>query len=116
MLTPFFIKLQDRRDFFEAAAKRHLVKVARWTTPTAGMFLWMELLLPDGDSSALIHQQAKDAGVLAIPGVAFLACPQKSAFVRTSFSQVPLDQVDEAFRRLRKVIDSVYLLKKHSSN
>lgn len=72
------------------------------------MFLWIRLDLPDGDSHRLISQKAKDAGVLALPGVAFLANPAKSTYVRTSFSQVPLEQVDEAFRRLREVVDAAW--------
>lgn len=109
-LTRFSL-FQDRRDFFEAAAKEHLLKepaAARWSTPTAGMFLWIELLLPSPDSFELVSQRAKEAGVLAIPGMAFLACPRPSPFVRTSFSQVPLELVDEAFGRLRKVIDQAW--------
>lgn len=99
---------QERRDFFEAAAVKHLSGKADWVRPTAGMFLWIRLNLPEGDSFQLISQEAKAAGVLALPGVAFLANPKKSTYVRTSFSQVPLEQVDEAFRRLRAVVDAVW--------
>ncbi|CAO1612828.1 unnamed protein product [Sympodiomycopsis kandeliae] len=99
---------QSRRDFFDAAAQKHLQGKASWVRPTAGMFLWIKLELPDGDSFQLVSQEAKNAGVLALPGVALLANPTKSTYVRTSFSQVPLVQVDEAFKRLRSVIDAVW--------
>ena len=84
------------------------------------MFLWIKLRLPptngsegdEGDSFDLISNKAKAAGVLALHDVAFKP-PNKgesktSAYVRTSFSQVPLEQVDEAFKRLRKVVEEAW--------
>ncbi|KAJ1022526.1 hypothetical protein NDA16_003515 [Ustilago loliicola] len=113
---------QDRLERFESSAKAILQSnpsVATWVTPTAGMFLWIKLRLPsfngegsEGDSFDLISNKAKAAGVLALPGVAFKP-PSKgekktSAYVRTSFSQVPMEQVDEAFKRLRKVVEEAW--------
>ncbi|SAM83419.1 related to aromatic amino acid aminotransferase I [Ustilago bromivora] len=114
---------QDRLEKFESSAKtilQSLPSVATWVTPTAGMFLWIKLRLPptngsegdEGDSFDLISNKAKAAGVLALPGVAFKP-PNKgerktSAYVRTSFSQVPMEQVDEAFKRLRKVVEEAW--------
>lgn len=85
------------------------------------MFLWIKLKLPpspassEGDSFDLISNKAKAAGVLALPGVAFKppsdgshAGRKTSAYVRTSFSQVPLDQVDTAFTRLRGVVEEAW--------
>nr|CDI54311.1 aromatic amino acid aminotransferase and related proteins [Melanopsichium pennsylvanicum 4] len=62
----------------------------------------------EGDSFDLISNKAKAAGVLALPGVAFKPpsnAKKTSAYVRTSFSQVPLDKVDLAFQRLRSVVE-----------
>lgn len=86
------------------------------------MFLWIKLKLPpspdsaEGDSFDLISNKAKAAGVLALPGVAFKPPSSSStggkrktsAYVRTSFSQVPLDQVDTAFTRLRQVVEEAW--------
>ncbi|KAJ9480025.1 putative Aromatic/aminoadipate aminotransferase 1 (putative) [Pseudozyma hubeiensis] len=113
---------QDRLHHFESSATRILTtspSIASWTPPTAGMFLWIKLHLPptpdspDGDSFDLISTKAKAAGVLALPGVAFkppsrAAERKTSAYVRTSFSQVPLDQVDTAFTRLRGVVEEAW--------
>ncbi|PWN48502.1 PLP-dependent transferase [Violaceomyces palustris] len=108
----------ERLEFFEARAKENLSGLAEWVKPTAGMFLWIKLKLPpvegeeDGDSFKLISEKAKEALVLALPGVAFVpgdggepgGRKKRSAYVRTSFSVVPLDQVDLGFKRLRGVI------------
>ncbi|CCL98644.1 uncharacterized protein FIBRA_00646 [Fibroporia radiculosa] len=96
---------REKRDIFEAAMQRHLAGLAEWTKPEAGMFFWFKLLLDgDGDSESLIRTKALERGVLAIPGTVFLPSGRKSAYVRTSFSILPAEQVDEALRRLRDVI------------
>ncbi|SJX63785.1 related to aromatic amino acid aminotransferase I [Sporisorium reilianum f. sp. reilianum] len=113
---------QDRLEHFESSARTILTaspSIASWVRPIAGMFLWIKLKLPpsptsaDGDSFELISTKAKAAGVLALPGVAFKppstdAERKTSAYVRTSFSQVPLDQVDTAFTRLRGVVEEAW--------
>ncbi|SPO32530.1 related to aromatic amino acid aminotransferase I [Ustilago trichophora] len=114
---------QDRLEAFESAATRILTAqkppIASWTRPTAGMFLWINLVLPptaesaQGDSFDLISNKAKAAGVLALPGVAFKppsgnGAKKTSAYVRTSFSQVPLEHVDTAFIRLREVVQEAW--------
>ncbi|WFD30802.1 tryptophan transaminase [Malassezia sp. CBS 17886] len=111
-----------RRDAFEKEAVAHLgtgtdgtqTPVATWVTPVAGMFHWFKLRLPpsedapDGDSYEVIATKAFKAGVLAVPGVAFSPVSEKSAYVRTSFSILPLDQVGEAFRRLRSAVEETW--------
>ncbi|SPO46582.1 related to aromatic amino acid aminotransferase I [Moesziomyces antarcticus] len=112
---------QDRLERFEASADsilRASPSVADWVRPTAGMFLWIRLKLPpsgegaaDGDSYDLVSNKAKAAGVLALPGIAFKPPTDTrtpSAYVRTSFSQVPLDQIDTAFQRLRSVVEQAW--------
>jgi kynurenine/2-aminoadipate aminotransferase len=56
-----------RRDALLTAATKHLTGLARWSTPSAGMFIWFELLGVK-DSMALIKQRAVEAKVLFIPG------------------------------------------------
>ncbi|PWN53397.1 PLP-dependent transferase [Violaceomyces palustris] len=102
---------EKRRDNFEEKARRILGEVAEWVTPVAGMFLWLKLKLPpsaegddQGDSFALISERAKAAGVLAVPGMAFMPRGDKTCYVRTSFSLIEEENVEEAFQRLRGVI------------
>ncbi|KAG6898958.1 hypothetical protein C0993_002328, partial [Termitomyces sp. T159_Od127] len=98
-----------KRDVFEAAMNKHLTGLAEWVAPEAGMFFWFKLLLADdpsveGDSQALISEKAVKDGVLALPGTAFLPNDRKTAYVRASFSLLTEEDVDEALRRLSKVI------------
>ncbi|CAO1626947.1 unnamed protein product [Sympodiomycopsis kandeliae] len=108
---------KERRDRFESMARKVLGgnssrgAVAEWITPTAGMFLWLKLILPpvesskEGDSYTLISKEAKEAGVLAVPGVGFMPDARKSCYVRTSFSLIPEADFEEAFTRLRRVVE-----------
>ena len=58
-----------RRVRFEELARKYLDGLATWVSPSAGMFLWMDLS-PAGvtDSYALIRTEALAKGVLAVPG------------------------------------------------
>ncbi|KAJ7745551.1 pyridoxal phosphate-dependent transferase [Mycena maculata] len=97
-----------RRDTFERVARKHLTGLAEWTTPVAGMFLYIKLLVhPDGreaDSAELVSGRAVAKGVLAVPGTAFMPLGGKTPFVRVSFSLIEEDRAEEACRRLREVL------------
>lgn len=99
---------KKRRDFFEAAARKHLDGLATWVQPDTGMFLYLRLNLTkdgtDGDSAQLIRETAVRRGVLAVPGVGFSPTKTKSCFVRCSFSLVTEAEADEAIRRLADTI------------
>ncbi|KAJ7040057.1 pyridoxal phosphate-dependent transferase [Mycena alexandri] len=99
---------RSRRDMFERVARKYLSGLAEWTTPVAGMFLYIKLLVhasnPDADSWELISTKAVAKGVLAVPGTAFMPLRGPTPFVRISFSIVEEDEADEACRRLREVI------------
>jgi kynurenine/2-aminoadipate aminotransferase len=56
----------QRAAVIQAAAERHLVGLAEWQAPAAGMFLWLRLLgIPDARS---ILDALKDSGVVLVPG------------------------------------------------
>ena len=93
-----------RRDFFEAAARKHLDGLATWVQPDCGMFLYLKLDIPNNDSAQLIRDTAVKRGVLAVPGVGFSPTKTKSEFVRCSFSLVTEAEADEAIRRLADTV------------
>ncbi|KAJ7721781.1 pyridoxal phosphate-dependent transferase [Mycena metata] len=99
---------RSQRDMFERVARKHLSGLAEWTTPVAGMFLYIKLLVhasdPDADCWELISTKAVAKGILAVAGRAFMPLRGPTPFVRISFSIVEEDEADEACRRLREVI------------
>jgi tryptophan aminotransferase len=97
---------KQRRDIFEAAARKHLDGLAKWVSPVAGMFLWIDMS-PAGitDSWSLIRNEALAKGVLAVPGSAFYPSGRASPHVRVSFSILDLEEeAPEGFRRLAVAI------------
>ena len=90
---------REQRDAFVASAERHLTGLAHWGVPTAGMFVWIDLLGID-DAHALIAEHAVSAKVLLIPGSSFMPCGSPSSHVRAAFSTATPEQIDEALKRL----------------
>ncbi|PWN26661.1 PLP-dependent transferase [Jaminaea rosea] len=97
---------------FEECARRILCKpgLARFETPTAGMFLWLELNLPESkaDTMAFISEKAVPAGVLAVPGFVFLPLPQRTKYVRVSFSKLADEDFEEACMRLKRAVEACW--------
>ena len=94
---------KQRCDVFVAAAERHLSGLAEWTTPDAGMFVWLRLL-GVADSHALITQHALSAKVLLVPGQSFMPCGSPSSHVRAAFSTASPEQIDQALQRLATLL------------
>ena len=98
-----------KRDTFAAAAERHLRGKATWDIPTAGMFFWLNLMLPPGtDSFALLSKKGIDNRILAIPGMAFLPNLRKATQIRASYSLVSDADMDEACRRIAKLVEDAW--------
>ncbi|KAG7291297.1 hypothetical protein NEMBOFW57_001310 [Staphylotrichum longicolle] len=100
---------RQKRDAFAAAAERHLKGRATWEVPTAGMFFWLKLLLPAGkDSFELLSKKGIENRILAIPGMAFLPNTRKACQLRASYSLVSEPDMDEACRRIARLVDDAW--------
>jgi kynurenine/2-aminoadipate aminotransferase len=84
-------------------ANQHLNGLAKFSTPSAGMFLWMELL-GIKDSMALISSKAVEAKVLFIPGQSCSPTNSISPFVRAAFSTATDAELDMAMSRLATLL------------
>ena len=94
---------KSKRDELIAHCERHLVGLAEWTVPTAGMFCWLKLLGVE-DSFSLIKEKALEEKVLLVPGVEFLPNQRPSNYVRASYSMVTSEQMDVALGRLARLL------------
>lgn len=95
----------QRNDLCEMAEK-HLVGLAEWSKPSAGMFLWMACHGIES-TDALIKEAAAEHKVLFVPGAAF--SPSQGAVsntVRASYSTATKEQMDEALSRLATILKS----------
>ena len=101
---------RERRDHFLECAERHLTGVATWNVPSAGMFVWIKL---HGviDTSELIQERAVDAKVLFVPGKVFMPNGEDSPYVRAAYSTASFEDIEEALKRLRALMDEELLAK-----
>jgi 2-aminoadipate transaminase len=99
---------QLRRDTMLQALDSTFPKSARWTKPTGGMFIWVEL--PGHvDTFELLWQAVEELQVAFIPGTAFeamagstksLAGPRANNCMRLNFSNCSPDTIEEGIGRL----------------
>lgn len=74
------------------------------------MFFWLTLRLPQGrDSFELLSNKGREIGILAIPGMAFMPNARKTWQLRVSYSLVTEAEMDEACRRIVKLVDDAWI-------
>jgi 2-aminoadipate transaminase len=96
-----------RRDAMDAALREHLGGVARWRTPTAGVFTWVEL--PEGtDATALLSVALDTEGVAFFPGSAFAVGGDgfASNCLRLNFSHCGPERIHDGVARLGRVLEA----------
>lgn len=92
---------RERADAFTAAVAEFLPGID-CSTPTGGMFCWLEF--PDGTDTAAALPAALDAGVGYVPGNAFAVEGTLPAAARCCFASHPADELRTAVRRLARVL------------
>lgn len=93
----------ERSAALTAALRSHVGDVLTFDEPSGGMFLWATLT-GGGDSEALLRQ-AVEAGVAFVPGSAFGVDGRSHLDrIRMSFATLTPDDLDEAARRMAKVL------------
>ena len=95
--------LRDRRDALVTALERELPE-ARFTPPSGGYFMWVEL--PEGTSVAEIEIAAKERDVLFVKGTDFLLEGGENT-LRLAYSGVTPEQIDDGVTRLAEAARSV---------
>jgi 2-aminoadipate transaminase len=101
-----------RRDVMLEALERHFPAGARWTKPSAGMFIWVEL--PAWvDTTELLWTAVDRAGVAFVPGIAFCAAgspldgrPVSTAAnsMRLNFTNSAPEEIEEGIGRLGELL------------
>ncbi len=95
--------LRERRDALCEALERELPE-ARFVAPEGGYFLWVEL--PEDADVDLLHESARERGVVFIKGTDFLIEGGQNA-LRLAFSGVRPDEIDEGVTRLAAAYKSL---------
>ncbi len=94
-----------RRDAMLAALSRHFPAGSRWTRPTGGMFIWVELP-PHYDTAELLPIAVEEELVAFIPGYAF-AVPGHTVTncLRLNFSTCTPEMITTGIERLGRVLN-----------
>jgi GntR family transcriptional regulator/MocR family aminotransferase len=88
----------QRRNTMLAALSRYMPPGTRWTTPSGGLFIWLQL--PGGLSADAFFPTAGKAGVIYAPGSFFFydGCPRP--LLRLNFARQPPEIIEEGINRL----------------
>lgn len=95
-----------RRDAMLAALAEHFPDGSRWSEPTSGVFIWVELPQPL-DASALLIAAVEEANVAFIPGVAFRAPGARGVAancLRLNFSNCSPELIRDGIARLGRLL------------
>ncbi|QRN94789.1 PLP-dependent aminotransferase family protein [Archangium violaceum] len=94
-----------RRDALLGALETHFPSGAKWTRPSSGMFVWVEL--PGNvDTTALLMRAVEQEQVAFLPGQAFAVPggPSAAHCLRLNFSHCEPDVLRDAVARLARVL------------
>lgn len=88
----------ERRDAMIRALEREMPKAVRFSRPSGGLFVWVELP-PHLDARELLRR-ALERNVAFVPGGGFFPKGNKENTLRLSFSCMPVARIEEGIRRL----------------
>jgi DNA-binding transcriptional MocR family regulator len=94
----------DRLDVVQQTLARHMPREARWTSPSGGMCVWVELPAGFDASELLIH--VRERGVDFAPGRYFYCQNPQPNTLRLGFSGVEEPQIRRALATLGDVLKS----------
>jgi DNA-binding transcriptional MocR family regulator len=87
-----------RRDAMVRALEREMPPGVRFTRPSGGLFLWVEL--PDGLDSRRLLEACLAHDVVFVPGDSFFPNGGHANTLRLNYSAMPEDRIEEGIRRM----------------
>jgi 2-aminoadipate transaminase len=94
--------LRERRDAMLDALEAEFHEAARWSRPSGGYFLWLELV--SGLDAGELLKRAEEAGITFVPGTDFGGDPHTA---RLAYSFVTPAELREGVRRLAALVSPV---------
>lgn len=93
---------RERRDAMVRALEHEMPAGVRFTRPSGGLFVWVEL--PANINARELLGRCLDQDVAFVPGGAFFPERSREDTLRLNFSNMPPDRVREGVRRLASVL------------
>ncbi|XP_026691967.2 kynurenine/alpha-aminoadipate aminotransferase, mitochondrial-like [Ciona intestinalis] len=96
---------KERRDMVEGLVKTHLTGIVSWTTPTAGMYIWLNLLNTDDSMFLADEALCRKYKVFVVPGIDF-ACDLSKTYsqVRLCFARTTQADFEKGIPLLARFI------------
>ena len=91
-----------RRDALLRALDTTMPAGAQWTTPVAGLSLWLTLPSPISDEN--LYAEALKVGVAVAPGCSFMTPLRPTSSVRLAFGNATKDEIERAVPVLADVV------------
>lgn len=93
---------RERRDAMIRALEKEMPKSVRFSRPSGGLFVWVELP-PHLDARDLLRRSL-ELDVAFVPGGAFFPKGNKENTLRLSYSSMPVARIEEGIRRLAAAV------------
>lgn len=93
----------ERCQMMLTALEQYFPVEARWTRPTGGLFLWIEL--PEHVSAQELFEEAIAERVAFVPGTSFFAGEPSLNFIRLNFSNQKPEMIDEGIKRIATALN-----------
>ncbi len=105
-LAPFVAELRarytERVGAMDAALRKNLSGIARWSRPGGGYFFWLEL--PEGANAGSLEAAARAAGTGFLPGSFCSLDGGQKHCLRLSFAHYGVPDIHEGVARLRRAL------------
>jgi 2-aminoadipate transaminase len=95
---------RGRRDTFEEILRRHFGDLARWRTPSGGLFYWLTLHDSYHVDTRTLLDEAIERGVAFMPGEEFYPNEPTLGTMRLNFSHADAGEADRGLRDLADLI------------
>ncbi|XP_033208130.1 kynurenine/alpha-aminoadipate aminotransferase, mitochondrial-like [Belonocnema kinseyi] len=95
---------RERRDIMIRSLTKHLTGLAEWSTPKAGMFVWLKITALE-DVYDVVMKKCINQGLFVITGHAFNSDPtQKNQNMRICYSHVTEEEIEKGLSVLSNII------------
>ncbi len=110
-LEPYLDKIRkeygQRSQIIQKALEKYMPKYVKWTKPTGGFYVWLEL--PENMNSTEILKKSIDNGAVFVTGKTFDPQNKKNNNIRLSYSNMDKNQIEKGISIIADAINSFSL-------
>ncbi len=97
-IAQILVAYRSRRDVMVRALELEMPPGVRFSRPSGGLFLWVEL--PEGINARELLSRCPEHNVAFVPGGSFFPARNRENTLRLNFSNMPEDRIVEGIRRM----------------